>query len=51
MGWIKDLTGSFKWGLVAVAACAAVAVVITLALGHDHSLEKAPDEDKLKARA
>ena len=51
MGWIKDLTGSFKWGLVAVAACAAIAVVITLALGHDHSLETAPDEDKLKARA
>jgi ACS family tartrate transporter-like MFS transporter len=44
IGWIKDATGSFAWGLVAVAACAAVALVIALALGHDVSLEKAPGE-------
>ena len=42
IGWIKDLTGSFVWGLVAVAACSAVAIAITLALGHDISLETAP---------
>ena len=43
MGWIKDLTGSFTWGLVTIASCALVAMVITLALGHDASLEQAPE--------
>jgi MFS transporter, ACS family, tartrate transporter len=43
MGWIKDLTGSFTWGLVTVAACAVVALVITLTLGHDRQLEQAPE--------
>jgi MFS transporter, ACS family, tartrate transporter len=43
MGWIKDLTGDFKWGLVTIALCAVVALVITLALGHDADLEKAPE--------
>ena len=43
MGWIKDLTGSFTWGLVTIAACALVAMVITLALGHDAKLEHAPE--------
>ena len=43
IGWIKDATGSFAWGLAAVAACAAAALIITLALGHDRALEKAPD--------
>jgi ACS family tartrate transporter-like MFS transporter len=42
IGWIKDATGSFAWGLVVVASCAAVAVAITLALGHDAALEKEP---------
>ncbi len=44
IGWIKDLTGSFTWGLVAVAACSAVAMVIALALGHDVSLEAEPKQ-------
>jgi MFS transporter, ACS family, tartrate transporter len=43
MGWIKDLTGEFRWGLVTIAACAIVALVITLLLGHDAELEKAPE--------
>ena len=43
IGWIKDATGSFAWGLVTVAACAVVALVITLALGHDPQLERAPE--------
>jgi cyanate permease len=43
IGWIKDATGSFAWGLAAIAACAAVALVIALALGHDHALEQAPE--------
>jgi len=42
MGWVKDLTGDFRWGLVTIAACAIVALLITLALGHDRELEKAP---------
>jgi MFS transporter, ACS family, tartrate transporter len=43
MGWIKDLTGSFAWGLVTIAACSVVALVITLMLGHDPHLERAPE--------
>ncbi len=43
VGWIKDATGSFAWGLAAIAACAAVALIIALVLGHDHALEKAPE--------
>ena len=43
IGWIKDATGGFAWGLVTVAACAVVALVITLALGHDPRLERAPE--------
>jgi MFS transporter, ACS family, tartrate transporter len=42
IGWIKDATGSFAWGLTTIAACAAAALVITLALGHDPHLERAP---------
>jgi hypothetical protein len=42
MGWIKDLTGDFRWGLVTISACAIVALVITLVRGHDAELEKAP---------
>ena len=44
IGWIKDATGSFAWGLAAVAACAAAALAIALALGHDRSLETAPNK-------
>jgi len=43
MGWIKDLTGDFRWGLVTIALCAVVALIITLLLGHDTELERAPE--------
>ena len=43
MGWIKDLTGGFAGGLVTIAACAAAGLAITLALGHDPHLERAPE--------
>jgi D-galactonate transporter len=43
MGWIKDHTGSFDGGLLLIAALAVVAMVIVQVLGHDHSLEKAPE--------
>jgi ACS family tartrate transporter-like MFS transporter len=42
MGWIKDATGSFSGGLLAIAACAVIAMVIVLVLGHDRSLERVP---------
>ena len=43
VGWIKDATGSFAWGLAAIAGCAAIALIIALVLGHDHALERAPE--------
>src|SRR6202020_3150254 len=43
MGWVKDLTGDFRWGLVTIALSSVVALVITLLLGHDSELEKAPE--------
>ncbi len=43
MGWIKDLTGSFAWALLTIAGCAVVALAITLALGHNPQLERAPE--------
>ncbi len=43
MGWVKDLTGDFRWGLVTIALCAVVALVVTLMLGHDAELERAPE--------
>ena len=42
MGWIKDRTGSFSYGLLTIAACAAIGAVIVLILGHDASLERTP---------
>jgi D-galactonate transporter len=42
MGWIKDATGSFASGLLLIAACAVVALVIVLMLGHNKELERAP---------
>ncbi len=43
MGWIKDTTGSFSGGLLLIAGLAIIALVIVYLLGHDHSLERAPD--------
>jgi MFS transporter, ACS family, tartrate transporter len=42
MGWIKDATGSFTLGLMAIAVCALIGMVIVLFLGHDASLERTP---------
>ena len=42
MGWIKDQTGSFSAGLLLIAGCALVAMVIVVALGHNKELEQAP---------
>ena len=42
MGRIKDLTGSYTGGLLSLSAVGFIAAIIVLALGHDHSLERAP---------
>ena len=49
MGWFKDNYGSFSGGLLAIAACSAVAMVIVLALGHDRHLERVPDGSRQPA--
>jgi nitrate/nitrite transporter NarK len=43
MGWIKDSTGSYTGGLLALAAAAVMAMIIVLALGQDPSLERVPN--------
>jgi D-galactonate transporter len=43
MGWVKDQTGDFTFGLLGLAAVALIAVGLVLGLGHDHSLEAVPD--------
>ena len=43
MGWIKDSTGSYTGGLLALAATALIAMIIVLALGDDRSLERIPN--------
>ncbi|HQT78923.1 MAG TPA: MFS transporter [Rhodopila sp.] len=42
MGWLKDRTGSFSSGLLAIAACAVMSMVIVMLMKHDSSLERAP---------
>lgn len=39
-GRIKDLTGSYTGGLLSLAAAGYAAMIIVLAIGHDHSLER-----------
>ena len=43
MGWMKDATGGFALGLMTIAACPVIALVIALAVGHDERLERAPE--------
>jgi ACS family tartrate transporter-like MFS transporter len=43
MGAIKDATGSFSIGLLAIAMGALVSGVVLVALGHDRRLEGVPD--------
>jgi MFS transporter, ACS family, tartrate transporter len=44
MGYIKDTTGSFSFGLFSIAMGALVSTIVVLALGHDKRLEEAPEE-------
>lgn len=41
VGFIKDATGSFSWGLLAISMGALVGAIVLLALGHDRRLEHA----------
>ena len=42
VGWMKDTTGSFAAGLYGLAAFMLLSGVITLIIGHDARLERAP---------
>ena len=43
MGSIRDATGSFTIGLLAIATGALVGGIVLVALGHDRRLEEVPD--------
>jgi MFS transporter, ACS family, tartrate transporter len=43
MGVIKDATGSFSIGLLAIAMGALVSAIVLVALGHDRRLEEVPE--------
>jgi formate hydrogenlyase subunit 3/multisubunit Na+/H+ antiporter MnhD subunit len=38
-GWIKDATGSFRWGLLAVAGSVLLTEIIAVLIGHDSAAE------------
>lgn len=40
MGWVKDTTGSYTGGLLLLSAVGTASMLIVLALGHDHALER-----------
>jgi ACS family tartrate transporter-like MFS transporter len=42
VGFVKDATGSFSLGLLAISMGALVGAIVLLALGHDRRLEQAP---------
>jgi ACS family tartrate transporter-like MFS transporter len=43
MGWIRDRTGSYTGGLLSIAGCVVMALVLVLILKHDNRLERAPE--------
>jgi MFS transporter, ACS family, tartrate transporter len=40
VGAIKDATGSYSWGMIAIACCALVAAVIVVALGEQSAVQQ-----------
>jgi nitrate/nitrite transporter NarK len=44
MGWIKDATGSFSGGLLFIAACGLVAMIIVILLPHEEHVATAEME-------
>jgi MFS transporter, ACS family, tartrate transporter len=49
VGYIKDQTGSYDGGLLLIAGLMLLAMVVVLALGHDHSLERASTQRHIAA--
>ena len=49
MGRVKDLTGSYTGGLLSLSAVGFLAMIIVLALHHDHSLERVASSDERRA--
>ena len=45
MGELKDVTGSYTAGLLAISALGMMALILALSLQHDSSLERAPTEE------
>ena len=43
VGYLKDRTGNFENGLLALAAVGGVAFLVVLTLSHDRRLERAPE--------
>jgi hypothetical protein len=39
IGWIKDATGSFTWGLLAAAGSVLLTGIIAVVIGHDSGAE------------
>jgi cyanate permease len=39
IGWIRNATGSFTWGLLAVAASVLLTGIIAVLIGHDSGAE------------
>ena len=48
IGWIKDATGSFSWGLLAVACGVLMTGIVALLIGHD-PLGKSPNKSAARA--
>jgi MFS transporter, ACS family, tartrate transporter len=47
MGWIKEATGDFSWGLLALAAGPLLSAIIVLVIGHNPALEAHPEATDL----
>ena len=48
MGWLKDRTGSFASGLLAIAAFAMIGLITVMLLRHDRSLERVLEVQTLR---
>lgn len=46
MGWIKEASGAFSWGLLALALGPLVSALLVLILGHDPALEQLGDWER-----
>jgi MFS transporter, ACS family, tartrate transporter len=44
MGVLKDATGTFTYGLLALGLGVLVSVLVVLCIGHDRKLEETPEQ-------